>query len=475
MEGKQNQASKGITITALQKLGIELFNDRDTVEILFGGSGGGGKSVLIGILALLRCIQYPGVREGIGRKDLSQLKKTTFTTLLGKVHTIMGIGLNDFRQAQDGSIHYTNGSTIVPIELDYYPSDPDFNRLGSLELTDMFIDEVGELREPSYNAIKSRVGRWLNDKYGLTPKLFCTCNPSMTFVREYFYEPYSRLGGGQIQRWQTGKTESRGEILPAYRAFVRSSVYDNPFIEKSYVYNLQRLPDRERKRLLDGNWDYADDSNSLFRMSLLDKAITYDYPQESDFDKFIGVDVSDKGGDATVFSLIDHGVLITQKQSSVQLNWDSKSELPLSRLIADELVEFAQRNGFTQRNAKNIAVECNGVGVGVRDMLKTRGWFITEYTATHKSRSEGYYNLMLDLDDGSVKIVNDLLGLDELRRELSAHTYEMNNQEPNVIRKDKIKMAIGHSPDFADSFMIANTCRREFHSGAKDVKNFIYW
>ena len=114
--------------------------------------------MLIGILALLRCIQYPGVREGIGRKDLSQLKNTTFTTLLGKVHTIMGIGLNDFRQAQDGSIHYTNGSTIVPNELDYYPSDPDFNRLGSLELTDVFIDEVGELREPSYNAIKSGSG-----------------------------------------------------------------------------------------------------------------------------------------------------------------------------------------------------------------------------------------------------------------------------------------------------------------------------
>lgn len=466
-----------ITITALQKLGIELFDDRDTVEILYGGSGGGGKSVLIGILALLRCIQYPGVREGIGRKDLSQLKKTTFTTLLGKVHSIMGISLRDFRQSQDGSIHYRNGSSIVPIELDYYPSDPDFNRLGSLELTDMFIDEVGELREASYNAIKSRVGRWMNDKYGLTPKLFCTCNPSMTFVRQYFYEPYERLGGGQMQRWKTGKTESRGEVIDAYKAFVRSSVYDNPFIEKSYVYNLQRLPDRERKRLLDGNWDYADDSNSLFRMSLLDKATTFEMGDGDGetFDKYIGVDVSDKGGDATVFSLISGGVLVSQHASRVQMNWDDKSGLPISRLIADELIEFAQTNGFTAKEAKNIAVECNGVGVGVRDMLKVRGWYITEYTATHKSRSEGFYNLMLDMDDGSVKIIHDLKGFDELRRELAAHTYEMDNQTPNVVKKEKIKVAIGRSPDFADSFMIANVCRRIAHDSSRKVRNFIYW
>ena len=49
--------------------------------------------------------------------------------------------------------------------------------------------------------------------------------------------------------------------------------------------------------------------------------------------------------------------------------------------------------------------------------------------------------------------------VDELRKELTAHTYEMNNQIPDVVKKEKIKQMIGHSPDEADSLMIANHVR----------------
>lgn len=449
-----------LTLSELQLRAINLFNDDDTLEMVFGGSGGGGKSVLIGILAFSRCLEYPGVREGIGRKDLSQLKKTTFTTLFGKVHEIWGVSQSDFHIGQDGTITYKNGSQIIPIELDYYPSDPDFNRLGSLEITDMFIDEVGELQEKAYNAIKSRVGRWKNDFYGITPKLISTCNPSQNFIRQYFYDKYEKLGGGDMQRWQDGYTIKNGKKIPAYMAFIRSSVYDNPFIEKSYIENLKRLPDRERRRLLDGDWRYADADDSLFRSGLLDKATTFTLPERSEkFSKYIGVDVADGGKDHTVYTLIDNGVLTTQKISKVQMDWDGKSGLPLSRLMADELIEFAQRNGFSPRECSHIAVECNGVGVGIRDMLKDRGWQITEYVATHKSRSENYYQLMLDMDSGDIKIYNTLDELDELKKELSAHTYAMDNQTPNVLKKDKLKQVLGKSPDRADSFMIANYCR----------------
>lgn len=460
-----------ITISEIQQLAIDIFNDDDTVEAVFGGSGGGGKSVIIGMLAFLRCKQYPGVREGIGRKDLSQLKKTTLTTLLGKVHEIMGVQKSDFHIDQSGTINYRNGSQIIPIELDYYPSDPDFNRLGSLEITDMFIDEVGEIMEASYNAIRSRIGRWLNDKYNITSKLICTCNPSQNFIRQYYYDKYKQLGGGPSQRWQNGYTKKDGNKIPAYSCFIRSSVYDNPFIEEGYIENLKRLPDKERKRILDGNWNYADDENSLFASTLLDKATWFNKPEPSEkFKKFIGVDVSDKGGDKTIFTLIDNGYVVTQKASNIQLNWNSKSELPISRLIADELIDFAQRNGFTPQFARHIAIECNGVGAACRDAMKERGWYFTEYIATNKSRSQGYYQMMLDFDSGELKLMHGLLGLDELRKQLTAHTYEMNNQEPSVVKKEKLKQVLGHSPDEADSLMIANYCRNLISNPQNDPK-----
>ena len=438
-------------------------------------------SMAIGILALLRCMQFPGVREGIGRKDLTQLKKTTLATLLGKVHAIFGVTQQDFKQGQDGSITYRNGSVILPIELAYYPSDPDFNRLGSLELTDMFIDEVGELPEKSYTAIKSRVGRWKNDEYGITPKVFSTCNPSMNFVKQEFFDIYDKLGGGTIQRWQHGFTIYKGEKIPAYKAFVRSSVYDNPFIERSYIETLKRLPQQERRRLLDGNWNYVDDDSSLFKNSLLHKATTFNLPEPTEkFSKFIGVDVADKGKDKSIFSLIDNGVLVAQRESSIKMQWDEAGDdsLPMSRMLADELIDFATKNGFTEHTAKNIAVETNGVGVGLRDFMKHRGWRITEYTATHKSRSEGYYQMMLDMDSGDLRMLHDLKGLDVLKSELLVHTYEMDNQTPSVIKKEKIRSMIGRSPDRADSFMIANYVRNWISNPQNDPRrnvNRLVW
>lgn len=66
----------------------------------------------------------------------------------------------------------------------------------------------------------------------------------------------------------------------------------------------------------------------------------------------------------------------------------------------------------------------------------------------------------MDMDAGEVKILHDMIGLDDLRRELMSHSFEMNNQEPSVVKKEKIKQAIGHSPDLADSFQICNYARR---------------
>lgn len=427
-------------------------------------------SICLAITILAK--KYPGIKIFVGRKTLKSLRQSTISTLLGKVHPVLNIGDDDFHySSQNQELLYKNGSMIIFGELDYVPSDPDFARIGSLEIDCAFIDEAGEITLEAKNAIKSRVGRGiLTSVYGIPGFVVLSCNPSTNFLRQEYYDPFEKLGGGSFQKWEIGKMDIYGEERTVYRAFLRISAKDNPFLPQSYIDNLATLPDRERKRLLDGNWNYADDENSLFRSTLLDKAITFEIPKPLDgkFDKYIGVDVADHGKDKTIFSLIENGVLTNQKYCNVQMTWDENSELPLSRLMADELIEFAQRNGFTQRESRHIAVECNGVGVGIRDMLKERGWYLTEYTATHKSRSEGYYQLMLDMDAGEVKILNTINGLDELRKELSAHTYEMNNQTPDVVKKEKIKQAIGHSPDEADSFMIANHVRNMIKNPQND-------
>lgn len=464
-------------ISKKQKQAIELAFNPEITEMLLGGAAGGAKSYTVCMISILAIKQFPGVRIFIGRKTLKSLKQSTITTLLNKVHPDFGISPSDFTfHSQDMTIDYLNGSTIIFGELCYQPGDDTYSRLGSLEIDFAIVEEAGEVVEKAFSVIKSRTGRGVMTKqYNIPGFILATCNPSQNFLRQEYYDPYVKLGGGGFQKWPIGEITinegtSAEDKKPAYRAFLRMDSYDNPFIPQSYIDNLKSLPDVERRRLLDGDWNYADDTSSLFRAGLLDKAISYELPKETGFNKVIGVDVAGEGGDSTVYSLIVNGVLVTQKKSDVQTNWQKTDQRPLFRLMADELIAFAQQNGFTQKEARRIAVEENGIGNALRDCVKERGWYITEYTATSKSRSENYYQLMLDMDSGAVKISSELNGLDELRRELGVHTFEFDNQTPKVLKKDKLKQRLGHSPDFADSFCIANYVRNLIDNPSLDPR-----
>jgi hypothetical protein len=342
------------------------------------------------------------------------------------------------------------------------PSDPDYDTLGSLNLTHVIIEEVGEVSKKAKNVFGSRKDRFLNEVYGITGKVVMTQNPSQNFTREEFYEPYKKLGGGEYQKWPIGDVfinklvDGKNKQIKSvgYRVFIRSLPVDNPFLSKNYVETLKRLPDQERKRLFEGNWDYQDQSDGLFSSGILDRATTYNLPNELS-PKYIGVDVADKGKDKTIVSLIENGVATKQ----VHLNVDTSGEKPISQLYSLELIKFAQMNGFKPGNAGNIAIESNGVGVGMRDFMRSSGWFITEYTATSQSRSDGFWRLHKSLESGELKIYVDFdkSTSGELRKQLSLHTYEMNDKlQPVICQKKKIRDVLGYSPDSADSFMIAN-------------------
>ena len=450
-----------ISLAPVQLLALDEFNDPQVTEILFGGGAGGSKTMTLCLLAVLRCRDYPGVREGLARKELKQLKRTTVATLLNKVHPLLGIKDSDFKLRIDEGITYKNGSQIIFIDLAYQPSDPDMASLGSLELTDAFIDEAGEIAKKAMDTLGSRVNRWMNKEHGIVGKMVGSCNPSQNFLRGDYYEPYFKLGAGRIQKWKNGHVWVDGVKKDAYRAFIRSTVLDNSFIDDNYIEALKKLPPQERKRLFEGDWNYADDNDSLFTSIILDKATAWTAPEQEEgtpFNKHIGVDVADKGNDNTIATLEDNGVITTQKKL-ILTDDDRKSERPLSYILADQLIKFAQQNGFTPAYAKNIAIEGNGVGVGIRDALRVRGWYITVYEATSQRRSQAYYDLKQDMDAGAIKIMH---GIDDgsLRQELAAHTYEMDGQKPVVIKKEKLKLMIARSPDRADSAMICNWVRR---------------
>lgn len=464
--------SPDLTISEVQNLAMQEFNDPQVVGIVFGGGAGGGKSFLLGLLCAIAAKKYPGTRWGLARKELKSLKQTTLATLISKVHRALGISENDYKlNLLDSTLEYTNGSSILLLDLTAKPSDPEMESLGSLELTGAFVDEVGEVNKKAYDILASRVNRWMNKEYGITGKVVGSCNPSPGFIRQEYFDKYDQLGGGRIQRWKNGHVWVNGERLDAYNVYIRSTVLDNPFIDDNYVEGLRRLPPQEKKRLLDGNWNYLDEEDSLFPMTLVDKMTVYEIPENPDgkFNKFIGVDPSDKGKDDTVVTLIEEGVISEQ----LEIKSPQGKDDAIGFYIAGKLIAFAERHGFTKPLAKNITVEENGIGASLRDAMRTLGWRITTYMATLQTRNDGYYEFMVNADEGKIKILNTIIEKGVLLRQLTAHRYDTDTGKTRVTKKKELRELLGRSPDHADSAMIANMGANKLRP--KNIDSYIRW
>jgi hypothetical protein len=148
-----------ITLSRKQQTAIQLLDDPTVTELL-----------------------YPGITVGLGRKEISNLGKTTAQTLLTEVHPVLGVRDPDFKYRAPGSpqpgVYYRNRSSIVFIDLAPAPTDLNFDRFGSLGLTHVIIEEAGEVVKKARSVITSRKNRKLNREYGITGKAVLTCNPS---------------------------------------------------------------------------------------------------------------------------------------------------------------------------------------------------------------------------------------------------------------------------------------------------------
>lgn len=463
-----------ISMSPVQVMAWEEVQDPQNTLILFGGGAGGGKSYLLGLIAALMSRKYPNIRVGLARKELMSLRQTTLATLLSKVHPALGITKNDYTiNGRENYLEYRNGSRIQFIDLTSKPSDPDFESLGSLELTFALVDEAGETEKRAVDVLRSRTNRWLNREYGLVGFTAMTANPSTNWLRQVMYDPYEKRGMGRMQKWPIGEVIVNDEVLPAYAVYIRSTVADNSFIDQNYVQTLRTLPPQERKRLLDGDWNYLDDDDSLFPMQLLDKATVFevDEPEDEKFNKAIGVDLSDSGKDSTIAVLVENGVAC----KALEIKSPKGSDQAIGHIIAEKIIDFALKNGFTPAVAKYITIEGNGVGASARDALRARGWKVNVYIATQQSRSDGYYNLMLDLDAGKLKLLEGSpdFNIAQVKKELIAHSYDLDTGKTRVVRKSVLRKRLGRSPDWADATMIANMSYNAFRP--KPIKAYIRW
>lgn len=465
-----------ITVSPKQRTAFDLLSDPYVVELLFGGGAGGGKSWLVCLWAVIECRRYPGIRIGLGRKDISNLRKTTALTLLTEVHPALGVREADYRYSAlvDPGVYYNNGSAIVFVDLAPAPSDPNFDRLGSLNLTHNIIEEAGEIVVKARSVFTSRKNRKLNKDYGITGKTILTCNPSPNFVREEFYDPYIKLGAGDHQLWDHGRVEVHGRLETARRAFIRSLPTDNPFLSQNYLETLRQLPETERRRLLEGDWDFDDDDSKLYKVHLLRTV------ESAEGDVYGGCDPS-RGGDGCIFTAKQGKTVIDQQRLEIP----KTPNLDIGTFVAERYIEFCDSHGIGYDRA---AVDAVGIGASVYDACMRLRFYVQAFNAGstegvrvldrhgqvaddryhgdggvplfNNIRSQNLYDMAQAMHTGELNVIEDLPYLDELKKDMAAHTFEVRERQTVVESKQKLKKRLGRSPDYLDSLQAAWWCEQ---------------
>lgn len=417
-------------LTKKQTAALDLLEDTQTNEVLFGGGAGGAKSVLGCYWQIKSRLKYPGTRGLIGRSVLKTLKDTTLNTFF-EVASMQGLktGVHFIYNAQMGIIRFPmTESEILLKDLATYPSDPNFDELGSLEITDAFIDEVNQIDKKAWNIVRSRI-RYKLDQYGLIPKILGTCNPAKNWVYLDFFKPH--IDG----------------TLKPNKKFLQALLTDNPYISEHYRENLLGLDNNSRERLLNGNWQYDDDPAALIPINKIYDCFTNQFIEGGEM--FLSADIARFGRDKTVIGVWSGFRL-------VQIRVLGKNKVTEAATLIKELcATYAVPRS-------NVVIDDDGVGGGVTDILEGATGFVNNSKAIENPenneqenfnnlKSQCYYKLAEKINQSKLYICESEYRDDIVQELEQVKQHNMDKDTTKqIIPKDKVKELIGRSPDFSD-------------------------
>lgn len=415
-------------------------------EILYGGAKGGGKSFIGCSLILADAFMYAETHYFIARKQLNDLRKFTIPS----IHEVLngwGVPQRVYKyNGQDNYFELYNGSKIFLLDCKYSPSDPQYQRFGSMQMTRGWIEEGGEFEYDSYSNLKISIGRWKNREYNLKGKLLITANPSKNFLYKEFYTPYKE-----------GTLDKR-------RAFIQALPYDNKMLPKEYVQNLEStLRGAEKQRLLHGLWEYDDDPNALCDYDKILAVFGNDQIAQ-DSTMYLTADIARFGSDLCVicvwmgWELIEIHTLAISAMTEVQgliHTLRMRYNIPKGNCIADEdgvgggVVDNTGIVGFKNNSSP---IEENGKETNYKN-LQTQ----CLYKLAERINNNGIY-ISAEISEKTKECI-----IEELEQIKSDNK---DGQRLSVINKDAVKQAIGRSPDYRDALLM-----REYFE-LKPKKNF---
>lgn len=414
-----------------------------TNEVCYGGAARGGKSYLGCAWQVIRRISMPGSAGMIGREELTKLKDTTLLTFFEilKVFKIReAVNFN----SQSLIATFPNGSRIFFREIKYLPSDPEFDRLGSYDLTDYFLDESQQISAKAISVLKGRTSLLSGAGWSTIPKALYTCNPSKGWIKNDFVDPHKR-----------------GEIKP-YRKFVKALPKDNPHVPQSYLDNLLKADKVTIARLYHGDFDYDDDPSVLCDYDAIVDMFTNDHVA-GDGKKYISADLAMQGRDKFITGSWD-GMVCTIAYDQAKSTGKSIED-DLKRLM----IETSTPRSRTVADSDGMGNYLVSYLEGIKEFHG--GGKATDEKEFANKKSECAYKLAEKINKREIKIICNEYQKQAIIEEVSvlkADSVDKDESKKRIIKKEYMKEILGRSPDYLDMLIM----RMYFECKVEDI--YIY-
>lgn len=441
-----------LTLLPKQMVAYRALTDMDNgvSEVLYGGGARGGKTVLGCMWQILNRFQYPGSVGMICREDFTRLTKTTYATFKKVLNSLPEYYRSQVRYVAGvhNTAEFANGSKILFEHVEEKPSDPNFDRFGSYEITDLFIDESQEVSEKLINVLKGRFSLLTGvDAAGhpwrVKPKALYTCNPSRGWNYTLFYKPYKL-----------------GQLVP-YRLFIQSLPADNPYVTQDYIDNLMRSDKVTVQRLVYGNFEYEDNPSVLMDYDAVDDLFRNRHVRPHGT-RTGSADIATKGH--------DRFIAYSWEGNVARIAVDKKYSP--GKVIEEDIRAMIRRDNIETRY---MIVDADGVGnylssyiPGIREF---HGGGRPSDPRFANLRSECYFRLADYVNRRLLRIECDAEQRERIKEELAVvqQAYVDNDtKKKTIVSKEEMKRLLGRSPDYADGLMMGMWFRRKsFTPGVK--------
>jgi len=423
-----SQKTIKIKLTLKQTKCWDAFWDPKITQILFGGAMGGGKSY-IGCLLLFNFAKWV--------IDKFNLPTTQYPIQIGFLGRYRAVDFNDTTletwkriiPADQYHIRSQDKEIVIKDKVKYayggLDSTEAVSKFSSAEFAVVFIDQAEECDRDKIAVLMSRFRLQING-VPLPYKALFTANPKNCFLKDEFV-----LGN-----------DPKKVFIPALPA-------ENPYLPGTYIDSLKEAFKHRPELLLanlEGSWDSLEGADIVIKDIWIRQAEAVHRPIIDNRQKRIIVcDVSRFGDDETVIYYME------DTDIKDQIIYGKKDTMQ----TAGKIHIFAQ-----EKNVDLIGIDEIGVGAGVVDRLIEMGNNVLPInSASAAENKRKYYNLRAQMWwEAGERFANQDIKLTyndkELKRQLTAPTYEIKNGKIKIEEKDKIKARLGRSPDRADTYVM---------------------